>query len=664
MKAENMKACPIRVARSCRDEHTTRAIGLRSAKRFVLSAAVACVLPLAAMSSGVHAANGIDDKAAASDFRISASALQALEAGVNNNALKKRSATSALLREATPGKLSPMVKSIVEARGPSERTTVTVHFRDTTAMPKSVGESAMGRIEYVSPLRELAHMSVTPNELVALTKNDAVAVVRPFIPEATGHFTGSVLSQGDALLRASQARSQFGVTGKGTSVCVISDGVTTIAAAQATKDLPPQVEVCPQSPGSGDEGTAMLEIVHDLAPGANLAFCSARGGLFDAILWSATKANGNKGCDVIVDDFFDLTEPRFQISNESQLINEATRQLGITYVSSAGNFALNNYRLPFRDAAPAGGANAGIHDFGLAAGKPSSLGFPVLVAPQGRAAVFLQWSEAAGKARNDFVMIPALQGGAPINGAGSPFTVDLNTDLPQGGTGDPLEALVVTNNSDTVQAFFVLVKRKSGTDPVELSMLNNGNLGSQFAANFRTAEKSIYGHSGAEKTISVAAVDAANPGLTTIENFSSRGPVITYFDNAGNVRFGVQPKPDVTAVDGVSVTGAGGFPKTFFGTSASAPHVAAIAALVLDREAKADVRNILRFTSDARGAFDIWGSGIANAQRAVQFAPFFKQNSFANKSIDEKGDRALFAEEARENSRTLLESGTQQATPR
>ena len=43
-------------------------------------------------------------------------------------------------------------------------------------------------------------------------------------------------------------------------------------------------------------------------------------------------------------------------------------------------------------------------------------------------------------------------------------------------------------------------------------------------------------------------------------------------------------KPDLTAADGVSVTGSNGlFPTTFFGTSAAAPHAAAIAALIKSR---------------------------------------------------------------------------------
>src|SRR5207247_10757873 len=55
----------------------------------------------------------------------------------------------------------------------------------------------------------------------------------------------------------------------------------------------------------------------------------------------------------------------------------------------------------------------------------------------------------------------------------------------------------------------------------------------------------------------------------TAEFFSSRGPTLD-----GRI------KPDITAVDGVSVTGAGGFGTTFFGTSAGSPHLGGVAALV------------------------------------------------------------------------------------
>ena len=67
-----------------------------------------------------------------------------------------------------------------------------------------------------------------------------------------------------------EARETFGVDGSGIKVGVISDGVDSLAASQLTGDLPNIVQV--GDPGSGDEGTAILEIVHDIAPGADLAF--------------------------------------------------------------------------------------------------------------------------------------------------------------------------------------------------------------------------------------------------------------------------------------------------------------------------------------------------------------------------------------------------------
>src|SRR5262249_54432367 len=61
--------------------------------------------------------------------------------------------------------------------------------------------------------------------------------------------------------------------------------------------------------------------------------------------------------------------------------------------------------------------------------------------------------------------------------------------------------------------------------------------------------------------------------------FTSTGAAITPGDLS--VTGGqILQKPDITAADGVSVSGAGGFSSPFFGTSAAAPHAGAIAALV------------------------------------------------------------------------------------
>ena len=79
-----------------------------------------------------------------------------------------------------------------------------------------------------------------------------------------------VVSEGDEAHAADVARAEHtGDRRRGSKVCVLSDGVDALAASQAAGELP-AVDVLPDQAGTGDEGTAMLEIVHDLAPNAEM----------------------------------------------------------------------------------------------------------------------------------------------------------------------------------------------------------------------------------------------------------------------------------------------------------------------------------------------------------------------------------------------------------
>ena len=136
--------------------------------------------------------------------------------------------------------------------------------------------------------------------------------------------------------------------------CVLSDGIDTLAARQASGDLPATVTVLPGEAGSGDEGTAMLEIVHDLAPGAELFFATA-GDMEAAMATNIQGLQTTFGCDVMVDDIFFRTEPALcdgdgpiaqfrkwfrQFYAESDLVNlaEEAAKLGVpTLPMSAGN---------------------------------------------------------------------------------------------------------------------------------------------------------------------------------------------------------------------------------------------------------------------------------------------------------------------------------------
>src|SRR5687768_7484294 len=94
-----------------------------------------------------------------------------------------------------------------------------------------------------------------------------VAALRP--TEHTPPDVGAIESDAVLLHDVDDAHAT-GLTGAGVEVGVMSDGVSNLAASQAAGELPNNVVVT--DPGGGDEGTAMLEIVHDMAPGAALRF--------------------------------------------------------------------------------------------------------------------------------------------------------------------------------------------------------------------------------------------------------------------------------------------------------------------------------------------------------------------------------------------------------
>jgi len=170
----------------------------------------------------------------------------------------------------------------------------------------------------------------TLNDLETLA---AMAQVRKIRQEMPARTSAVNVSEGDKTHGADETRGFFGVTGAGKKVCVISDGVDSLAALQASGDLP-AVDVLPGQAGTGDEGSAMLEIVHDLAPGATLGFATAFNG--EASFAQNILDLAADGCDVIVDDIIYLDESPFQDGPVAQSVNTVTAA-GVLYFSSAGN---------------------------------------------------------------------------------------------------------------------------------------------------------------------------------------------------------------------------------------------------------------------------------------------------------------------------------------
>src|SRR3972149_2843541 len=172
-------------------------------------------------------------------------------------------------------------------------------------------------------------------------------------------WTGSVTSQGDAVLGGPLARSSFGVSGSGIKVGIISDSFNFLggqAAGIASGDLPgpgnpggrlPPVNIVSDEffPGNLDEGRAIAEIVHDLAPGAEILFHSAfnnpqssPGGSIAAAINNLVAA----GANVIIDDVFSVGAPAYQDGVAAPAVNNAFAS-GVAYFSSAGNNFNNAY---------------------------------------------------------------------------------------------------------------------------------------------------------------------------------------------------------------------------------------------------------------------------------------------------------------------------------
>src|SRR3954449_4749715 len=234
------------------------------------------------------------------------------------------------------------------------------------------------------------------------------AVIRPpgWTPGKTKELrrAAPVISEGDAAHAADIARAQAHVSGVGVKVCALSDGVDSLADSQASGDLPPDVDVLPGQEGDGDEGTAMLEIVHDLAPKAELGFATA----FESdasFAENIRKLRFDAGCDVIVDDVLYYNESPFQDGPIAQSVNAVTAD-GAVYFSSAGNEGntldgtAGNYEGDFVDSGRAVGKFAGAaEDFDPGAGVQE---FEPVSEDSGRIVVTLFWADALAHAADDY----------------------------------------------------------------------------------------------------------------------------------------------------------------------------------------------------------------------------------------------------------------------
>ncbi len=460
-----------------------------------------------------------------------------------------------------------------------------------------------------------------------------------------------VTSEGDRAHRADDARNTYGFSGAGIKIGVLSDSYNATAGAATdvlNGDLPGKgnplgyttpVTVLQDYSGGEDEGRAMLHIIHDIVPKAQLYFATADIG--EAGFADNIKAlRSLYGCDIIIDDVEYLDEPPFQDGMVAQAVNSVIAD-GAMYFASAGNAGSVTkntsgvYEGDFNDE----GSPAFVGDTTKQSGTINNFG-TVATPITGDEAFysgyyFLEWADPLGKSANDYDLFQ-------ISSAGD--VVASSTDV-QDTTGDPIEGFYATvSTGDRLVVF------KTSSAKRRAFHLNAGfaSGGSQGLAIFTNGQ--VFGHNCAAEAFSCAATPAAatftglppgpypNAFDTTdqVEAFSSDGPRRIFWNadstpvTSGNYLFTTgggltRFKPDITAADGVNTqtTNTTLF-DPFYGTSAAAPHAGAIAGLL--KSANPDltpdqIRNLLKSTAldiEAHGVDDVSGHGIIQAFQAMQ----------------------------------------------
>jgi hypothetical protein len=520
----------------------------------------------------------------------------------------------------------------------------------------------------VSPAA-LRRLAAVPG-ILAVTQVRA-PVVRDFEP-CEG---GSVVSEGVTQLHAQEGREGFGVDGAGVTVGVLSDSLNQaneavsggpIATKQPedvlSKDLPGATNSCPGQetavndlgdynllPGEEDpfdEGRGMLQIVHDVAPGAELAFHSAFNGEEDFAkgirqLAEPTSSEGGAGAQVVVDDVGYFEEPFFQDGPVAAAVDDVTAA-GVTYLSAAGNDNLfdsegneiASWEAPvYRDSGNCPGAVRGLSNFNgshcldFHPDAPIDRTFGIRVEPGKTLSVDLQWAEPWFGVETDLDAFLLDAEGRLLTAS-----VENNDDL-----GEPVEIVQWTNESSIENTVQLVVNRFSGAAEPRLKfiLLQNGGgvSGTEYpqSGGGDIVGPSVYGHAASSAAIAVAAVPYSNSNIP--EPYTSRGPATHYFEAVdGTTPAAELPIPDVISKPDVAATDCGA--TTFFarkkegiwrfcGTSAAAPHAAGVAALMLESEPAASptvVRAAMGDSGSEVGAFKtcVVGGGLVQAVDALK----------------------------------------------
>jgi subtilisin family serine protease len=358
-----------------------------------------------------------------------------------------------------------------------------------------------------------------------------------------------VVSEGVNLTGASSYQLS-GYNGTNAKVAIIDLGFADLSAAIVAGVLPSSVikidctgnDCAPTDFPSEEEvhGTAVAEIVHEMAPGAQLYLIKVGDNLDLKDAKDYCIANGiriiNHSVGWFDTNFYDGT---CYFDNAVCSANHAYKN-GILWVNAAGNQAQRHYGATFKDT-----------DGDRLHNVTSVSNYIAIHAEAGYVMVFTLTWDAWPVTDQDYDLLLFDSSHALV-------AASMNA---QTGTQPPAEEIVYP--VPTTGTYYLAVRKYSTTGNHRFHIFSFYDDLSP-----HVASSSLLSPSDATGVMAVAAIDWANWATGPQEDFSSQGPT-----SDGRI------KPEISGPDGVS-----SFvyqPDLFFGTSAAAPHVAGAAALIL-----------------------------------------------------------------------------------
>lgn len=400
---------------------------------------------------------------------------------------------------------------------------------------------------------------VPADRLLEIAQLPEVALVAPaeYMEPCQGF--GATLSEGVRLVGAVPFHTA-GITGQGVTVAVIDVGFAGIADAEVPIDDADADSLvtfrADGTMGSSFHGTAVAEVVADMAPGAEFVVIAV-----DTAMAAENAADyiANRDIDVVVMALELLGGPYDGSHSLSRTVNSLRNQ-GVFWVNAAGNSAQRHWMGDFADR-----NGNGLHEF--SSGDETI----DLTLPAGEYRAFLSWYETAGNlTARDYDLVLVDGTGAEV--ARSGYT--------QNGDDPPADAL--NAQIATAGNYGLRIQRISapGTTVDRFQLFSVGadlETSHQMPASSLAIPADATGAYtvGATRGVATDVPPLPLQPVDTLEPFSSQGPVV---GQPGVV------KPDLVAPDAVSTSLTDEGLSPFIGTSVAAAHVAGAAALLLSED--------------------------------------------------------------------------------